>query len=61
MKIECNKCKFEFDHYNNIYGTRCPKCDNFILPIGEPKFIKKYKFNIKKMQEKFLNKLKKER
>ncbi len=57
MKIICNECDYRFEHYNNIYGTYCPKCNSFIKPIERPGFIKKYNFKLEKLREKFLNKL----
>ena len=57
-KTICDKCDHEFER-DNVYGTRCPKCDNLIKPHKEPDFIKENKLKLKKLQHKFLKKLKK--
>ena len=59
MKIECNKCGFIFGHYNNIYGTYCQKCGNFIKPEVTPEFIKKHQKRRDKLINKFIDKLRK--
>jgi NADH pyrophosphatase NudC (nudix superfamily) len=37
----CPKCGYEIKKYNNIYGTFCRACGEFIYPIDSPSFIKK--------------------
>ena len=57
-KIICDKCDNEFER-NNIYGTRCPKCNNLIKPDKEPDFRIENKLKLKELQSEFLEKLKK--
>ena len=55
MYVVCNKCGYEFER-NNIYGTRCPKCNNLIKPDKKPKFIEENEEKLKKLRSEFLNK-----
>lgn len=41
----CDKCGHEYKigqkgEYTNVYGTRCPICNNLIEPEQEAKFIR---------------------
>jgi transcription initiation factor IIE alpha subunit len=57
MKVECPECNYMFDHYNNMYGTVCPKCDSVIKPYGSPSFLEENGKKINKLRKEFLNKL----
>jgi hypothetical protein len=59
MKVECSKCNYVFDHYNNVYGTVCPKCDSVIPSDIRPKFLIESEKKIGILREEFLNKLRK--
>ena len=39
IKIICNICGEILNRENNIYGTHCIKCGNFIKSEKEPDFI----------------------
>ena len=54
----CDKCNYEYEigekgSYNNVYGTRCPKCNHLIKPIQEPKFIR----DMKDKKQSLINKI----
>ena len=54
MSTVCNSCGFIRKDYNNIYGTWCIKCGEFIAPINLPKFLEQRNKEKKEMQEKVL-------
>ncbi len=59
QKTICDNCDHEFER-ENVYGTYCPKCNNFIKPHKEPELVKGNKLKFKKLQHEFLDKMKKE-
>ena len=59
MKVICDKCGWEREYDNNVYGTWCPKCNNFIPSGTEPNFVVSSKLKLKELQQIFLKKLKK--
>ena len=59
MRVVCDKCDYGFEHYNNMYGTRCPKCNKYIKSNNTIKFLKEYNLKLKKLSEMFLKKLRK--
>ena len=59
MEIICDKCGYVLKKYNNIFGTRCIKCNNLIKSEGKPKFFFESELKKKKMEVEFLKKMKK--
>ena len=50
-----------FSHYNNIYGTRCPECNEVIEPYNKPHFLKEAEKSKEKLRDIMKNKLKNDR
>ena len=68
MSIICSKCNFTFEkdikfagsvieQYQNIYGTRCPKCNYLIKPIYKPAFVEKNELQLEQNRNEFLLKM----
>lgn len=66
MKIVCDECEYVIDRdkhiegkiveeYNNIYGTRCPKCGNLIKSFKKVEAVDKLK--IEMLREKIRDKI----
>ena len=64
----CDKCGNEFernikikhkviDNYVNIYGTRCPHCNNLVKPEVKMKLVQENENKKQKLREEFLKKL----
>jgi len=68
MKIVCDKCNYIIDRdkkvesetveeYNNIYGTFCPNCGNFLKPLYKPKFVKENELILENLKNQVLDKI----
>jgi len=55
-RVECERCGYIIEDYNNVYGTWCRKCNHFIKPLDEPEFVKENKLKLKILQQEFLEK-----
>ena len=61
MQVLCNKCSYEFEHYNNVYGTFCPKCNVFIGPDKKANFLVESEKKLDILKDEFLGKLRKKK
>ena len=59
MEVICDNCGYVLKKYNNIFGTRCIKCNNLIKPQEELKVSLESESKKKKLKIEFLEKMKK--
>ena len=70
MKIQCSKCGFLIDRdkyiggkkveeYQNIYGTRCPKCNEYLRPMKKPSFVSDGELRMELLREEIRERLRK--
>jgi len=59
LEVICEKCGYILKKYNNIFGTRCIKCNSLIKPEGKPKFLFESELKRKRIEAEFLKKMKK--